>query len=542
MTNKVQNPKSEPFRIREWTSCFEIIKRISWAGWILLAIIIVGIFLRTWHHHDWLRFNADQGRDAQIVSDVIDGKENLPLLGPKAGGTEFRLGPAFYWFEIAAAKIFGNAPDKMAFPDLATGILCIPLLFLFLRKYFEKNLSLSLTAIFAVSAYAVRYARFGWNPNSSPFWAILFLYALCEIFSEEKNRKFWWSIAAGTAIGIGIQLHTTLLAILPVTAIVVFGYFSFKNRKFLKYFLVALLAALLLNVPQLISEHQTDWKNTSYFLRGMKIKNKSESSFSKNAVQSASCWIQGNVDIISGYEISDTCEFKASRDVKEAVVFFFGLIFVFGGMILTLRYFFKEKYVDKKHFLGIILVFTGITYIIFFKFAFELSVRFYLPIVFLPFVLLGFWAKFVGEKLKIRQDIILLIAAVLLIFSNLFFVQKYFSALANYGNLGGGGVNVMILGEAEIFSQFIVQNSGGEKEAYIGGDGQFLFKGYKSIRYLAEKSGVRLLLLEKKSQMPSRYFHVVNQRKKAEMLSDSSINILSSKDFGKFAILFVQKI
>ena len=218
-------------------SLFEKIKNIPKFWWIILAMIVAGIFLRTWHHHDWLRFNADQGRDAQIVSDVVNGKANLPLLGPKAGGTEFRLGPVFYWFEIAAAKIFGNAPDKMAYPDLLTGILCIPLLFFFLRKYFEKNQSLALTAVFAVSAYAVRYARFGWNPNSSPFWAILFLFALCEIFSEKENQKFWWSIAAGAAIGVGVQLHTTLLAILPATAVVVFGYFSFKNRKFLKYFL-----------------------------------------------------------------------------------------------------------------------------------------------------------------------------------------------------------------------------------------------------------------------------------------------------------------
>ncbi len=137
-------------------------------------VLIAGIFLRTWHHHDWLRFNADQGRDAQIVSSVIDGSAPLPLLGPKAGGTQFRLGPAFYYFEIAAAKIFGNIPDKMAYPDLFTGILCIPLFFFFLRKYFEKYTALSLTAIFAVSAYAIRYSRFGWNPNSAPFWTILF--------------------------------------------------------------------------------------------------------------------------------------------------------------------------------------------------------------------------------------------------------------------------------------------------------------------------------------------------------------------------------
>ena len=91
------------------------------------------------------------------------------LLGPKAGGTQFRLGPVFYYFEIVSAKIFGNAPDKMAYPDLFTGILCIPLLFFFLRKYFEKYAVLSLTAIFAVSTYAIFYARFGLESEFNAF-------------------------------------------------------------------------------------------------------------------------------------------------------------------------------------------------------------------------------------------------------------------------------------------------------------------------------------------------------------------------------------
>jgi 4-amino-4-deoxy-L-arabinose transferase-like glycosyltransferase len=519
---------------------FEKIKNIPKFWWIFLAVIIVGIFLRTWHHHDWLRFNADQGRDAQIVSDVVDGKTALPLLGPKAGGTQFRLGPAFYYFEIAAAKIFGNAPDKMAYPDLTAGILCIPLLFFFLRKYFEKNTSLALVAIFAISAYAIRYARFGWNPNSSSFWAILFLYALCEIFSEKENRKFWWALAAGAAIGIGIQLHTTLLAILPATAIAVFGYFSFKNKKFLKYFLVVLVVALFLNIPQLISERQTGGKNIKAFFGGMKTKQQVEKNILSNASQSASCWIQGNVDIVSGYEISDTCEFKPSRDAGETAVFFLGLIFVLGGTILALRYLFKEKDAEKKYFLGIVFVFTGITYIIFFKFAFELSVRFFLPLVFLPFVLLGFWAKLISEKFKVRRDMILLAAAALLISSNLFFVQKYFAKLASYDNPGGGDVNVMILKEAETFSRFIVENSRGNQEAYLDGNGQFLFKGFKSIRYLVGKSGINLSLMGEKSQMPSQYFHIASSKKKEKIASGKKARIIRYREFGGFSILLVQ--
>ena len=106
------------------------IARIPSYFWIVVLILIVGIFLRTYNFHNWLRFNADQGRDSEVISRVVEENSAWPLLGPKAGGTEFKLGPAFYYFEIVSAKIFGDYPDKMAYPDLLTSVLSIGLLFL----------------------------------------------------------------------------------------------------------------------------------------------------------------------------------------------------------------------------------------------------------------------------------------------------------------------------------------------------------------------------------------------------------------------------
>jgi hypothetical protein len=172
--------------------------------------------------------------------------------------------------------------------------------------------------------------------------------------------------------------------------------------------------------------------------------------------------------------------------------------------------------------------------------AFELSMRFYLILIFLPFVLLGFWIQLFRKKFSVRYASILLIVAVLPIFSNLFFVQKYFAALANYGNMGGGSVDVVILKEAEVFSQFIVNNSNNAPDAYIGGDGKFLFKGYKSIKYLVGRSNIDLKMADKKSQLPGQYFYVASLKKKDKILNDKSIRVLEYKDFGSFSMLLVQ--
>jgi len=505
---------------------------------ILLLIILIGIFLRTYNFHDWLRFNADQGRDAELVSSVADGKTSWPLLGPKAGGTEFKLGPAFYYFEIVSAKIFGSAPDKMAYPDLFSGILCIPLLFLFLRKYFDKKTSLSLVAIFAVSAYAVRYARFAWNPNSTPFWTILALYAIHEVISQGKNRKLLWSAVAGVAIGIGVQLHTTLLLFLPITTIIIFGYLAIKNIKIIKYFFIVLAMVLLINVPQFVHEYQHNGENIKAFFGGVKTKQE-KNSIVENVLHDSSCWVQGNIDIISGYEISDTCSFDPGNK-DDLVVFVLGSLFVLGGAILGLRYFLNEKDADKKAFLGIIFAFIAVSYLIFIQIAFELSVRFYLVLIFLPFILLGFWIKFFWEKFRINHNLVLMIVAGLFIFSNLFFIYKSFVFLADYDKKGGT-VDVIILKQAEEFSNFITANSGNAPEVVIDGNGKFLFKAYKSIKYLVEKnSNAKLLLANTKTATPSQYFYIGRLAKKAELLKDPDIKISQYKTYGKFTILFVQ--
>lgn len=510
--------------------------------WLLLAaLVILGIFLRTWHHHDWLRFNADQGRDAALVSAVIDNVDSWPLLGPKAGGTEFRLGPAFYYFEIISAKFFGNAPDKMAFPDLLSSVLAIPLLFFFLKKYFDHYISLALTTIFSVSAYAIFYSRFAWNPNSLPFWTMLFLYALHEIVSSQKNRKDLWAIVAGAALGVAVQLHTTMLVILPITTIAVFIFFAMNDKKILKYFLIVLAVALLFNGSQLASEYQTKGQNIRAFFGGLKIKNQVESSVFENAARDASCFVEANSYILSGYVISDGCSFRWGKHSNDTWVFFLGALFVFGGIVLGLKDFFKELNRDRRIFLGIVFTFFGISFLIYWKMAQELSVRFYLPLIFFPFFLLGFWFRLVSKKILIYWTLMPTVTVLLIVF-NLFFVQRYFTALADYAKPGGGSVEVMILKEAEIFSQFIIDGSPSPTIVYITGDTQFLFKGFKSLKYLVDRSGINLTLANDQTELPDQYFLIVSLTKRQKMINFGKIDIIREASYGDFAIMLVQNI
>ncbi len=139
-----------------------------WELVLILFIIAGGIFFRAYNFSSWARFNDDQIRDALVVDRMVSGEE-FPIFGPKAGGTHFNLGPAFYYLEYFSALIFGNTPQSLAYPVLLFSILSIPLFYLIFKKIFNQNISLALTAVFASSFFIIKYSRFAWNMNLIPF-------------------------------------------------------------------------------------------------------------------------------------------------------------------------------------------------------------------------------------------------------------------------------------------------------------------------------------------------------------------------------------
>lgn len=271
--------------------------------YLAIAIFIIGIFLRTCYITDWLHFELDQARDVFIISDVVNGIKDLPLLGPQARGRELQLGPIFYYFQFVFAKIFGVSPVTVAFPDLLFSILTIPLSYLFARQFFSKRISFLLFILTSFSYFLIFYGRFAWNPNSMPFWSMLVAYALLKTARESQNdsekvfcprgepachacgdmadRHFfsfvnlkswfggkffvnknisWFFVLAVFATSILVQLHFITFLCFPV-AFAVYFIFS-KIQISWKTVLISLGVSLLLFLPIIINEYKTGGQNT----------------------------------------------------------------------------------------------------------------------------------------------------------------------------------------------------------------------------------------------------------------------------------------
>jgi len=452
----------------------------------------------------------------------LEGKIPLPLLGPKAGGTDFRLGPVFYYFQIASAKIFGSLPDKMAYPDLLFSILAIPLLYLLLNKYFGRYISATLAALLSVSMFSVQYSRFAWNPNSSPFFVFLFLYSLLGVSEKEGKHKMFWAVLAGISLGIGVQLHTLLLISMPATAIIFLAYLYRIKTTAVKEFAVIFLFALFLNIPQIFGEFQSEGRNVRAFFSGTLKKTSNEIGVGAKITENFLCQAQGNSYIVSGVGPSGDCgktvisgELKRHKHFENKLPIIletiFGVIFTIGGLFLWAKAARKESNSEKKKFLILLGIYFLAVFFLLIPLANEISIRFYLALEFIPFLLLGFWVdatlNFTKEKYGKKTIVALFLFFFLLAGNNIYGTIKMFAAFSSQENTSNDNIDndsesFITLSETEFIANCIIYHAGNQKDVYLEGKEQFLFKYIRSIEYFTKIKGIDVKEYSEKENLP----------------------------------------
>lgn len=534
------------------------IKSIPWHIWILMLIMVAGVFFRTYHFRDWLEFSPDEARDATVVSNVLDGKEQLPSLGPIAGGTNFHLGPIFYYFEYSAASIFGNSPDKMAYADLLFSVLAMPFLFLFLKKYFKTEISLALSALMSVSYFFIYISRFASNPNSIPFFTLLFLYSLLELMEEKNKHRYVWPILIGISAGVLVQLHTLLLLIVPSILFLFFLYSVFKKEFFWKNFLLIAAFFTLFNIPQITNEIKTNGSNLQAFFQSSSVQSRGGTKILKNIGTVVSCQIQANAEMISSAENIAGCGdiFYAEKTIKKykdtpgvisnaslfKLAMILSVIFSIVGYFFLGYYYRKEKNESKKNFLRLFIVYNIISILFFMPVAPHMELRYYVILFFTPFVLLGLWLKFFVEKISKAGKIIFAVIIALAIILNVVVVWK---ASYVYRQNQASDAEKSVLGEVEPIIGYITDNSQ-SKTAYMAGSKVYFKRFFPALVYLADKSGIKLIEFKETTDVgpKSKIFFIAptpsNSKKQQELENAWERSIKDKKQFGKITIYILE--
>lgn len=417
-------------------SIFGYVNKNRWII-ILTLIFIIGIFLRTINFGDSLIFKSDQARDALIMNTVKDGDfSDIPLLGPQIGGTGFRLGPITYYFQYISANIFGFTPESFAYSDLFFGILTIPLLFLLSRKFFSMALSLWITALASVSLMLVTFSRFGWNPNSLPFFttlfAISFLYAL-----ESKGKKRWIYLSiTGLCIGIMAQLH--LAAILGIGLGLAVFLLIFRLLKW-KEIILCVIVISIVNLPVFINEWRTSGENIQQSIRAISKKGSKDSKhaiyekiFRAYQENARIIWLvavgQQNTDIIltKGYLIKCDNKCESSLPYSISAMILFGYMIIAGYLVWK-----NEQNLSKKRAVAFLGLWMGGFFLFSILLAYQLETRFYLSIITPLLIFFGFAIERIlniSKNIWVKYSII--IGGVVILFVNFYSTAVYLRELA----------------------------------------------------------------------------------------------------------------
>ncbi len=523
---------------------------------LLLAIVVVGIFLRTYKHHDWLYFDDDQANDAIVVDNFLQGQTPLPELGPNMGNTNFHLGPIFYYFQVTSAELFGNYPDKLAYPDLLFSILAIPLFFMFLKKYFSTNLSLSLTGLYTISYFALKFSRFAWNTNSMPFFILLFFLALSEVLNHEKKTSWRWIVALGISIGVGIQLHAMLLVVFPIIAVISAIWLLKRNWRIAPRILAVVFIALLLNGGLIKHEIGNNFQNTRAFFKNADDRSGSGvSDFAATLAEDAACHIQANTYILATIGDKDNCNFLSTEkvkgtgekrlamlgSVKNVMILFLSILFSVCGYFLLAKRFWTEKETARKYFLSIIIIYLALFFVVMFASINEAPLRYFLPMFFVPYLFLGFIAEEIHRRISQKYFFVTVSAIFILI--AVVNAAYLFSIATQLENKSRSGTNDVILGELENMRDYIIATSVPWHSAYLYGGNHYIFRFYRPMQYIAGKKDFAIERTGKVDNMtpgePVFYIHKSYPGQKLKEIK--GMKIITYKNFGEVAVYEVIK-
>lgn len=467
----------------------------------LLLIFTAGLFLRVCNFSDYLRFNADQARDATVVRNMIENNV-IPLLGPVAGGTSFRIGPISIYFQFLGARIFGAEPDKMAYMDLLFGIFSVLIIFFFFKEYFDDKIALSCAALYATSFFAIQYSRFAWNSNSSQFFAPLLLYAVIKIAHSDNKKKWLWAIVVGLAAGVLAQLHTLLLFGVPLFLFAIGVYFVRKKKIVFFHICIVVMAAIAVNTTQIINEIKTGQSNTVAFYNALNEKKTKQASLGENFLHVAACQIQANVRIIFPKKDQEKCGFpftennlkKINKENSSLALWtvgtflFFGILFFscFGYFSVIYRAF-KAKEEKQKIFFSVIAVYCLSIFLVSVPFGAEISLRYFILTAFIPYLFVALLLEYFAKSFDYK--FIFFIAIGIVIMFNVYFCSQFFK---NYAN-GSGSMIDGSMKQTRGIAEYLIKQSSSFKSFQIGGKAVDLGRFADRISYFTNKEGISFI-------------------------------------------------
>ncbi len=411
---------------------------------IILLLWLIAFLVRIYRLDQLLAFHYDQGRDAQIASDILTFK-NFPAIGPTTGIEGLYLGP-FWFYLITPGYFFGRGdPAVAAIFMIFIESLTVPLLYFLLKKYHHKTSAYLAAVTWAFSRYIIHSARWFSNPTPLPTFVLLLIFFLSEIYIENK-KKYWPFVAL--LLGLTLQLEAaSAVFFVPVIALLFLLSTKKKAKKIifpitLKQFTISCLVFFSLLIPQIFFEIKNKFlitKNFLGFLTG-KTNTNTGKSWALPTLEFATKRIESYYHILF-----------SKLDTNLTIYSLIFLLLFFLGLFIFLK---KRKKLPSKlqkfiH-LNLFWLFIPLFFLLFFVGNYGQLYDYYLTGFFPAFFIL--FAYFISTIQRNNKLLLPLLIFVLFFHAN--FIHLYNSIIA-----GTDGPTHITLGNQRQSVQFICKDS-----------------------------------------------------------------------------------
>jgi 4-amino-4-deoxy-L-arabinose transferase-like glycosyltransferase len=232
-------------------------------AFVLLSIILLGAFFRLYRISEYMTFLGDEGRDVIVVRRLLVDFD-LILVGPGTSIGNMYLGPLYYYMMAPALLLANFSPAGPAAMIAFLGVATIFFVWFVAREWFGKFAAVVASLLYAITPVIITYSRSSWNPNIMPFFALLTIYSIWQVW--QKN-KWGWLIVAGTSMAFVLQSHYLGLLLIPtlgffwlLTLVKVKGKRQ-ELKEFIKQSIIGGFLFLLLMSPLVIFDARHGWRN-----------------------------------------------------------------------------------------------------------------------------------------------------------------------------------------------------------------------------------------------------------------------------------------
>jgi 4-amino-4-deoxy-L-arabinose transferase-like glycosyltransferase len=309
-------------------------------NWILILIILIGVFLRFYRLGDFAMFLSDQGRDAIIIKRILTG-EHFPAIGAPTSVGQVYLGPFYYYFIAPWLLLFNFAPVGLAFGVAFFSSLFLLCNFLIIKKLVNIKTAYISTIFLSLSSTMVDFSRFSWNPNLLPFFSFLTAYFAIE---SVKTKRWYFFALTGAFLSFSVQLHYLALFLgLPVAFVYLFDLFKKKNHFISKIMniVISVFFFALFTLPLIIFDLRHDFLNSKNFL----LLFKSTQSFTTSKLE----------NLINTFIALNKYSLNITLNTWQAVVL---LVFILVSSLIIL---YRSKNFIKTFIMFFLICFLGLS-------------------------------------------------------------------------------------------------------------------------------------------------------------------------------------